>query len=121
MKKLLIALFAVAGLALVPAAEARRCGRGGCAPKVCAAPCAPDCKVTEEIVGYRYEPCCRMVKEEGYKRCPIKETTKCCTTRSSRCCKDEMSCCIFPESSNFKQEELDQAHGRADGVASDMQ
>jgi hypothetical protein len=106
-KQLLLAVVAVAGLSLMPEAEARRgrCGKS-CAP----APreCAPACTVKD--VGRKLITCCRMVKEEGYQVCPIEE--KCC--RRTRCCKERTSCCIFPGDKAFSQSELEEAHGRTE-------
>ncbi len=111
MKKLLTAAFAVAALSLVPSAEAR-CGRK-CAPKAesCEKSCAPACTTDVQIVGEKLFPVCKMVRVEGYKTCPIKETTTCCTKRSSRCCPEEMSCAIFADEAGYDAAKGREAHG----------
>ncbi|MBS1986823.1 hypothetical protein JST99_02735 [Candidatus Dependentiae bacterium] len=112
MKKLLTAAFAVAALSLVPSAEARSCRRK-CEPKAqsCEKPCAPECTTDVQIVGEKLIPVKKMVCVDGYKTCPIKETTTCCTKRSTRCCPEEMSCAKFADEPGYDEAKGREAHG----------
>lgn len=129
MKKLLTTVFAVAALVVVtPSAEARwgrrSCGTKSCAPacapKSCEKPCAPQCESKTVVVDEQFHPCCKTIVVEGYKKCPIKETTKCCTTRSQRCCPEEMSCCYFPGDEGFSDAELARANGKSASIDNSM-
>jgi len=116
-KQLLLAVVAVAGLSLMPDAEAGRCRKRGCAP-VERENCAPACTVKD--VGRKVIPCCRMVKERGYQICPIEE--KCC--RRTRCCTERKSCCIFPGDRGFNEADLAEANGEKEAepmMASDVE
>lgn len=124
MKKLLTAVFTVAALVVVvPSAEAgwfrknKSCGTKSCAPrcapKSCEKPCAPQCDSNTVVVDEQFHPCCRTVVVEGYKKCPIKETTTTCVKRDVKCCTNEMSCCYFPGDEGFSETELARAQGKS--------
>lgn len=101
-KKLLVAALILGSLSFAPA-EARR---GRCCKRETSCPVRKDtgcnaptkeCSKEKVLVRVDKVPCCKTVKVQGYRECPIYKEVTTCTSSQELPCKPCLGPCIYPD------------------------